>query len=167
MLATCLGDDSRLIRRAFLDILGAPPTIEEIEWYTTYNTNDGYKLAVDWLLTRVNHIELQEKFLSAEYKTAEQTPLPDKLLSKIIRYQAGAPFVSDDQAIIQLAKLGIKTEQTPTDTIDMFALCLMARVTHVEEINLLMKVFKSYKNELDGYCEVIRLMKDFKDFKNK
>ena len=34
---TGLGDDSRIIRRLYLDTIGMPPTIEELDWYSTYN----------------------------------------------------------------------------------------------------------------------------------
>jgi hypothetical protein len=53
-VGVCSGEDkvseSKLIRRAYIDITGVLPTVTEMEWFTVYN-NDGYKLAVEFLLT--------------------------------------------------------------------------------------------------------------------
>ena len=65
ILTYCTGwsDDSRLIRRLYLDTVKMPPTIEEIEWYISYNKTKGYEMAVDWVLTKYGEEKLKSYYL--------------------------------------------------------------------------------------------------------
>lgn len=45
-------DESRLIRKLYLDTIGLLPTIEEMEWYMVYN-NNGYDLAVLYVFNKI------------------------------------------------------------------------------------------------------------------
>ena len=89
-------DDSYIIRRAYLDVLGIVPTIDEIEWYCVYNTS-GYFMAVDWLLKQPgytsqpysNASDLEQLLKSPGYKDIHRVRLSDKKREEIIFYVAG------------------------------------------------------------------------------
>ena len=164
---TSLGDDSRLIRRLYLDTIGMPPTIEELDWYTTYNKVKGYEMAVDWVLTKNSDIKFKSYYLSNAYKTKTQAKIPQLTLDNIIKYQVGKLFLTNEQAVEELIKLGDMQYNNVLDMIDYFSLCMMSRVTHLDEANLLLRIFKSFKEEKEGYKEVINIMKDFQDYKYK
>ena len=164
---TSLGDDSRVIRRLYLDTIGMPPTVEELDWYSTYNRVKGYELAVDWVLTKTGAEKFKKYYLSEAYKTKQQLEISQSILSNIIKYQVGKLFITDEQATDELIKLGDLQFSNPLDVIDYFALNMMARVTHLDEANLLLRVFRSFKDEREGYREVISLMKDFRDYRYK
>ena len=164
---TSLGDDSRIIRRLYLDTIGMPPTIEELDWYSTYNKVKGYEMAVDWVLTKTGDVGFRKFYLSEIYKTRPQSEIPQTILDSIIKYQVGKLYLTDEQAIDELIKLGDLQFSTPLDIIDYFSVNMMARVTHIDEANLLLRVFRSFKNEKEGYREVISLMKDFRDYRYK
>lgn len=163
---TCLGNDSRLIRRLYIDSIGIPPTIEEIEWYTVYNKNKGYAMAVDWVVSKSQQ-GMKDYYLSDVYIKKQPELIAKTALDNIIKYQVGKTYLTERQADYELILLGNKCYTDSLDIIDYFSMCMMSRVTHVDEANLLLRVFKSYANETEGYLEVISLMKEFKDFKYK
>ena len=167
MCYTSWGDDSRLIRRLYLDSIGMPPTIEEIEWYISYNTTKGYELAVNWVLTKHGDEKLKSYYLSESYKQMTPTAIPQETLDNIIKYQVGKLYLTNQQADNEIIRLGTDQYTDPLDVIDYFAMCMMSRVTHLDEANLLLRVFRSFKNEKEGYREVISLMKDFRDYRYK
>jgi len=143
-----------------------PPTPEEIDWYTSYNKNTGYKLAVDWVTANSNN-KLKEYYMSKEYKNKQITEIPQTILDSIIKYQVGNTCLTTKAAEIQLILNGTAIYTDTLDVIDYFCMCMMSRVTHVDEANLLLRVFKAFKSEEEGYREVISIIKEFKDFKNK
>ena len=164
---TCLGDDARLIRRLYLDTIKMPPTVEEIEWYTTYNKDKGYELAVDWVLTKSSDIKFRSYYLSNAYKQKTPTLINEDVLDNIIKYQVGNLNLTDTRAVDLLIQCGEGIYSSPLDIIDYFSLCMMSRVTHLDEANMLLRIFRSNKAEIDGYREVISTMKTFRDYKYK
>jgi len=162
---TCSGSDARLIRRLYLDSTGMPPTIEEIEWYTIYN-RDGYKIAVDWVISYTN-TNMRDYYLKEEYKNNQPVEIPQNILNNIIKYQVGNLKYTNKQAELKMIEFGGNLYTDPLDIIDYFSLNMMARVTHIDEANLLLRVFRSFKNETEGYLEVISLIKEFRDFRYK
>lgn len=162
-----LGDDSRLIRRLYLDTIKMPPTIEEIEWYTTYNKLKGYELAVDWVLTKMGDDRVREYYLSNAYKTKPEIEIPQETLTSIIKYQVGNLKLTDEQAVNELIKCGEEIYSSPLDMIDYFAMSMMSRSTYIDEANLLLRVFRASKTETQGYRDTINIMKQFKDYKYK
>lgn len=167
MCYTSWGDDSRLIRRLYLDTVGMPPTIEEIEWYISYNTTKGYELAVNWVLTKYGEEKLRSYFLSNEYKQATQTEIPQEVLDNIIKYQVGKLYLTNQQADDELIKIGLNAYTDPLDIIDYFAMCMMSRVTHIDEANELLKIYRSFKTDKEGYRCVLAQMKTYRDYKYK
>lgn len=164
---TCLGDDARLIRRLYIDTIKMPPTVEEIEWYTTYNKDNGYELAVDWVLTKSSDIKFKSYYLSSAYRQKTPTLIEQDTLNNIIKYQVGNLTLSDERAVDLLIKCGEDIYNSPLDIIDYFAMCMMSRVTHLDEANVLLRSFRSSKTELEGYRQVINTMKTFRDYKYK
>jgi hypothetical protein len=164
---TSLGDDSRLIRRLYLDTIKMPPTIEEIEWYTTYNKTKGYEMAVDWVLTKIGDTRVRGYYLSNAYKTKPEVEVPQDILDSIIKYQVGNLKLTDKQAVDELIKCGEEQYSSPLDMIDYFSMCMMSRATHIDEANLLLKVFRMSKTETQGYRDTISILKQFKDYRYK
>jgi hypothetical protein len=144
-----------------------PPTIEEIEWYTTYNKLKGYELAVDWVLTKMGDDRVREYYLSNAYKTKPEIEIPQETLTSIIKYQVGNLKLTDEQAVNELIKCGEEIYSSPLDMIDYFAMSMMSRSTYIDEANLLLRVFRASKTETQGYRDTINIMKQFKDYKYK
>lgn len=162
----CFADDSRLIRRLYIDSLGMPPTPEELDWYTMYNKEKGYSLAVDWVTANSSN-KLKGYYMSEDYKNKKATEIPQDILDSIVKYQVGSTCLTTRAAETQLIKNGTAIYTDTLDVIDYFCLCMMSRVTHIDEANLLIRVFKGFKSEEEGYREVIGLIKEFRDFKYK
>ena len=158
-----LGDDSRIIRRLYLDTVGVPPTIEELEWYTVYN-DDGYSLAVEYVINKTADAELKNFYLSAAYKTSSDTLIAEDVLNKIIKYQIGKLDVTSAQADEELIRLGELQYTAAADVVDYFSYCLMSRSTTLEETNKLLNIFRKAKTEKDGYKDILSCMKTFKDY---
>ena len=167
MCYTGWGDDSRLIRRLYLDSVGMPPTIEEIEWYISYNTTKGYELAVDWVITRHGEEKLRSYYLSKEYRQSTPTAISQETLDNIIKYQVGKLYLTNQQAEDELIKIGLDLYTDPLDIIDYFAMCMMSRVTHLNEANELLKLYKSFKTDKERYRCVLAQMKTYRDYKYK
>ena len=162
-----LGDDSRLIRRLYLDTIKMPPTIEEIDWYTTYNKAKGYEMAVDWVLSQVGDDRVRGYYLSNAYRTKPEVEISADVLDNIIKYQVGNLKLTDNQAVEELIKCGEDQYSSTLDMIDYFAMCMMSRPTHIDEANLLLRVFRASKTETQGYKDTINIMKHFKDYRYK
>jgi hypothetical protein len=164
ILAEKSTEEARLIRKAFLDIRHVPPSPGELDWYLIYNTNS-YQAAIQWLVSQTNTFYLKDYLLSKEYKQSAPVKLTQETLDSIIKYQCGNLNVTSEQADILLVKLAVVCgEDNITDTIDYIAVCLIARPTNVQEINMLMKIYKDQSTEVDGYLAVLKNLKTHKDF---
>lgn len=157
--------ESRMIRRLFLDIKQVPPTPEELNWYLCYN-HEPYQAAVDWIVAQTG--ASKEHLMSNEYKQTFPNKLDQSVLDLIIRYQSGNIKLSVEEADKLLVKISIAGgEDNTTDVIDYMASCLMARSTNVKETNELIKIYKQYPKEEDGYLAVLQQMKTYSDYKFK
>jgi hypothetical protein len=163
----------RLIRRVYLDVLGCPPTIQELEWLQVYVSN-GYETAVKEVLSRPSNIFipsvrklLKEFLLSNQYKSKESVLLSSEERDFIIKYQSGI-YDSIEDADKQLVANAIASnEPGQIDPIDYMSECLMSRDTTAEEATRLTKTLKSYPSEEEGYLEVLKELKTFTDFYTK
>jgi hypothetical protein len=149
-------DESYQIRRAYIDVLGVFPTIEEIDWYCVYNTK-GYELAVDWLTKHPKYLQLADpysrsKLLSDDYKYAPQQPLSLQKLHEAIFYFAGKQYVADKKALYD-AKLKFiayarQCAVNDLDAIDYMSSQLMSRSTKLEEANKMLGHLKEYSQTM-------------------
>ena len=145
-------DESRLIRKLYLDTIGILPTIEEIEWYVVYNDN-GYDLAVKYVLNhpKMNYMiipknELILLFNSKQYKTLSKCYLTQEELIHNIYYVSGCEKTQD----LNYVKLKIVQDalrfDTQLDILDYMANLFMCRTTTVDEANKLLKIYR--ENEI-------------------
>jgi hypothetical protein len=157
---TALADDSRLIRRAYLDLTGKLPTIQEIEWLEIY-TREPYQEAVKYLtdVLKKNYKHLSREdtkkhLTSLYYMFQPRKPISDLELRINLLYLAGMPQheFSDDkirEAKLKLIKIATNPNIIDYDPLDYLANCLMSRSTTADEANKLMKVYKTYAKYLD------------------
>ena len=166
-------DDSYIIRRAYIHILGIVPTEEEIDWYCIYNKN-GYELAIKWLVSKNN--EFEEKKLPRELLLTKNKILLSKYeLNKIILYISGDYNKQITDQNIREASLKIISNSKLTalnnlDVIDNITNKLMCRSTNVNEANLLLRklnYFLENKNENDAWLEIFNEILNLEDVKNK
>ncbi len=170
---TAKDNDSFVIRRAYLDVLGVVPTIEEIEWYCVYNTN-GYTLAIDWLLTCEKHkwIIPQEYsrilLLSNEYKTSPKMRMPKQQVYKNLLYVTGSQMIvtpeNVQKASVRLIESAIACSNGDTEIIDYMCESMMSRSSNLEENNKLSKIVKdSSKPEMDTWMDVLGEILELED----
>ena len=178
---TALADDSRLIRRAYLDLTGKLPTIQEIEWLEIY-TREPYKEAVQYLteVLKKNYKHLSredtKKHLTSLYYIFQpRKPISDLELRINLLYLAGMPQheFSDDkirEAKLKLIKIATNPDIIDYDPIDYLANCLMSRSTTTEEANKLTKTFKHYSKYLteeQAWLVVLDELLKFEDVRTK
>ena len=157
--------ESRMIRRLFLDTRHVPPSPGELNWYLCYN-HKPYQAAVDWISSQTG--VSKEYLLSEDYIQMYPSKLDQDTLDFIIKYQCGninLPIDKADKLLVKLSIIG--GEDNETDIIDYMALCLMARSTNVKETNELLKLYKQYPKEEDGYYAVLQQLKTYSDYKFK
>jgi hypothetical protein len=170
-------DGSFIIKRAFLDTIEKIPTIEEIEWYLVYN-NNGYELAVDWLITNKNYKwNIPKEYakillLSKEYHHLPKMVLNQLQVRKNLLYVVGMdedPTIENvEHAKLRLVKMAIECGGTETEIMDYMANCLMCRSTNLEENNVLSKIIKeSSKDENDTWLDVLNTILEFEDVRTK
>jgi hypothetical protein len=153
VLALETKDEARLIRRAYLDVLGVVPTAGELEWYCVYNT-DGYIKAVEYILRSsamrlLGEAALSRKrtaLLSDEYKQAASVKLSQAKLEDIIYYLSGYKGEHSAEAL-RKAKLALIAharvyEDGDLEAIDRISLGLMGRVTKLDEANSLLRILR-------------------------
>ena len=170
---TAKDNDSFVIRRAYLDVLGFVPTIEEIEWYCVYNTN-GYTLAIDWLLTCEKHKWIIPKeysrilLLSNEYKTSPKMRMPKQQVYKNLLYVTGSQMTvtpeNVQKASVRLIESAIACSNGDTEIIDYMCESMMSRSSNLEENNKLSKIVKdSSKPEMDTWMDVLGEILELED----
>jgi hypothetical protein len=171
---------SNLIRKAYIDVLGLPPTIQEIEWYMVYNKNNSYELAVDFLIknpkTKWNIPKNLAKLLllSNDYKKQDKQPLLREQIIKNLFYSVGmntdTPYTEDNYrtACLKLINNAVLCSDGDTEVIDYMTNCLMSRSTNLTEINHLMYIIKNTtKSEQDTWYDVLQEILSFPDVTNK
>lgn len=166
-------DDSYIIRRAYIHILGIVPTEEEIDWYCIYNKNS-YELAIKWLVSKNNIF--QEKELPRElFLTKNKILLSKPELNKIILYVSGDYDKQDTEQNIRNASLKIISNSKLTalndlDAIDSIANKLMCRSTNISEANFLLSklnFFLKNQNENEAWLKIFNEILNLEDVKNK
>jgi hypothetical protein len=166
-------DDSYIIRRAYIHILGIIPTEEEIDWYCIYNKN-GYELAIKWLVSKNKAFE--EKKLPREFfLTKNKTLLSKDELNKIILYISGDYDKQITEQNIKESSLKIihnskLTALNDLEIIDNITNKLMCRSTNINEANFLLgklNFFLKIKNENDAWLEIFNEILNLEDVKNK
>lgn len=176
----CKEDESFLIRRAYIDVIGVVPTAEEIDWYCVYNKNS-YEMAVDWLLKHpnyswgdVNKEEAKRILLSDEYKSFRKMPLSKDKLNKIILYLVGSSEKATEKSIkeasLKLIEEAKMSSNNDLDAIDFLAYKLMSRVTNMEEANYLNKFLKEKlktKSEKEAWLDIFDQILHLEDVKNR
>lgn len=176
----CSEDESFLIRRAYIDVIGVVPTAEEIDWYCVYSRN-GYEMAVDWLLKHPNyswdHVSKEQAkkiLLSEEYKSFRKMPLSKDKLNKIILYIVGSSEkITDDSvknASLKLIEEAKNSSNNDLEAIDYIAYKLMSRVTNMDEANYLNKFLKEklkIKSEKEAWLDVFDQILHLQDVRNR
>ena len=166
-------NESYLIRRAYIDVLGIVPTTQEVEWYCVYNTN-GYKLAVDWLLECNKHKWILPKeysrilLLSSEYKNLPKMKIPKEQVYKNLLYVTGSPLVINTENIKKasekLIENAIASSNGDSEVIDYMCDALMSRTSNLEEANKLTSVIKnSSKPENETWMNVLEEILELED----
>lgn len=168
-------DDSYIIRKAYIDTLGVFPTLEEIDWYCTYNSN-GYQAAVDYLTSKTNKDpdKLKAWLLSEEYLQEEKAQLSRQELERAICYFAGEKY-SNSIADIKKAKLiflryAKQSAINDLDTIDYMACQLMSRATRLDEANRLLNCLRTNSekfSEEETWLIVLDELLKLEDVRNK
>jgi hypothetical protein len=138
-----------LIRRAYLDISGHVPTIEEIDWYCVYNQNNSYELAVDtllsrsWILWKQPKHQIKRMLMSTGYR--DQEPVPVDMLPQII-YIVGMGDVEPTPTNVKVSKMkliehAIMASNNSDEVIDYLCNALMSRSSNLKEANALSAKF--------------------------
>ena len=135
-------NETFLIRKAYLDILGTVPTPEEMEWYMVYNDNS-YEKAIDYLIKHPKNkwIHLSNEtskniLTSKEYKEKRRNLTP-KQIENIISYVSGDIYMNNILLYnkTKLVNDAIRTNTKELDIIDYLSNCLLCRSTNLEEAN--------------------------------
>ena len=157
---------AREIRKLFLDIRGVPPSIKELEWYTSYALR-GYETALDDLLNVKEKNDrifyLKEYYLSKEYREQPSAKIEKSTLEKIIFWQSGIREGPIFKAKRKMVSDSLAIESDGGDAIDYIAENLMGRITNLEEANLLLNIRKKYPSDEEGLLAVIEAVLTFKD----
>jgi hypothetical protein len=174
-------DDSYIIRRAYFDVLGTFPTIEELEWYCVYNT-EGYKIAVDWLLSNPVYLRkskgdtkaLRELLMSPDYKEQVKTPISREDLVRVIFYFVREEYSAEPEkqrkAKLKFLACARAIAESDLDVIDVFANLLMSRSTRVTEANQLLTCLKNFRalaSEDEAWLAVIEQVLKLEDVRSK
>jgi hypothetical protein len=151
-------DESYIIRRAYIDVLGIVPTVEEIEWYCVYNSTSSYKTAVEWIINHPNYkwdetIGDARTYLHSDlYKSLKKMPIAKKRMNEIIIYVAGDKHEATEEnvnkSIVKIVKQAIQATDSDLDAVDYITNRLMSRVTNKEEANYLMSFLREKKKTL-------------------
>lgn len=147
-------DESYVIRRAYIDVLGVVPTAEEIDWYCVYN-NNSYQLAVEWILQHPSYKwdeikgDARTYLHSNLYKKFKKMPLSKKQINHIILYIAGDIHEDTEEniqkSIKKIINYALNSSSNDLEAIDYICYRLMSRVTHLDEANYFNKKLKEFK----------------------
>lgn len=137
-----------LIRRAYLDISGHVPTVEEIDWFCVYNRNS-YELAVDSLLERDvskwnrTKQQMKQMLMSEEYKLQSPRPIDVDVQIAYVVGMGDQEITPNNiniakNKLIECARLCSNNEG---EIIDYMCNALMSRSSNVQEANMLTHKF--------------------------
>lgn len=153
------GDESRkevrLIRRAYLDVLGLLPTLAEIEWFTVFNQN-GYQMAVQQLTggLETNGWKAAD-LLSVGYREQAMREVGETVLQRNVVYLAGMAEIEVNEEVFEKGA-NLFTEQAiragegdARHAVDYMVNALLCRPMSASEENEMMELYNvlSRKNE--------------------
>lgn len=157
------GNNSDLffIRRAFICELGIPPSVAEIEWFMTYQTNT--------LVSGINHVlnlkygkepSIHKTFLFNFYKDQINKNLTLSLTQQqqelILKYQIGNLNSSVENAKKLLVQCALASVENSEDPIDYLFVSLCGRYSSTQEYDIYNKLFKTGKgSDLDNLICVL------------
>lgn len=134
------------VRRAYLNELGIPPSVSEIEWLLEYKSNNVKETGIDYVLDykygkyfTIPKSNLRKFYLENQHKV----PLTSFQQETILKYQAGNYSLTVEQAKDLLVKCALSVAENQEDPIDYLFLCLCGRYTNTEESNLYNKIWKA------------------------
>lgn len=167
-----------LIRRAYIDISGHVPTVEEIDWYCVYHQNNSYELAVDtllsreWILWKQPKHQIKRMLMSPGYR--DQQFVPVDMRPQII-YIVGMGDVEPTPANVKLAKrklieFALMSSNNSDEVIDYMCNALMSRPSNLQEANMLSFKFSQASQILGddvAWMEVLEDILQLDDVKNK
>lgn len=162
------GNNSDLffVRRAFICELGIPPSISELEWLLTYQTNA--------LTSGVQHVlDIKYGKESSAYKTSlfnfyinSNNKEPVMMLNEhqqdlILKYQTGKLDCSKEDAKKLLAECALSCIENSEDPIDYLFASLCGRYTNTQEYGMYNKIFlNNLGSDLDKLISVINAILD-------
>lgn len=166
-----LSKEMRLIRRLYLEVLNAPPTPSEIEWYFVYNKNP-YNTALNQVLKErakrdagYPTIKMKAYYETDSFKNKPPEKLTKQALNFIIKYQAGGVNDTVESCINKLIEDAIAvSDGHPVDGFDYLSECLINRLLSAAEADRLMKEYQKHPDEKSGYLAVFNLLTQFEDF---
>lgn len=170
-VGVCFGEDKlsdiKLIRRAYIDMLGVLPTVTEVEWYTVYNRN-GYEMAVNYLVERSKKLT-KEQLLSSEYKQDTNRLLSIEEVMCIFVYLSGkkAGDISYTQAKQNLVNNAIASSSSDSEIIEYLCNALLCRDSNLKEANLIEQHLRAVTSDIDRWLGVIDLIITFDAFTHK
>jgi len=175
---TANSDESFIIRKAYIDVIGIVPTTSEIEWYCVYNTN-GYELAINWLVNHKDygahsHIIYTKEFLvSREYKASAKARITKNQVYKNLLYVTGSASLQITpqnvrNASLRLVQQALACNSGETEIIDYMCDAMMGRSSNLVEVNKLLKIFKNTgKKEIESWLDVLDEILELEDVNSK
>jgi hypothetical protein len=163
-----------LIRRMFLDTINRSPTPQEIDWFCEYNTKP-YERAVQYIIEECKDVWVSELdmsyLLSIEYKNKPLMLLTKQEKIEIIFYLNG--FDKNTQQTPEnihkcydrMIEYAVSSTFNITDAFDYVANLLLCRLTTLQEINDIIKIYNSTENQ--QWYAVIDYILNLDDFKLK
>jgi hypothetical protein len=157
-----------LIRRAYLDISGHVPTMEEIDWYCVYNQRNSYELAVDALLSRDHILWKQPKpwikrmLMSDAYR--DQEPVLVDMKPQIL-YVVGMQSLEQTPENVKRAKMklieyAVMSSNNSDEVIDYLCNALMSRPSNLKEANMLSFKFSQASRVFDDVVAWMVVLED-------
>lgn len=168
------GNNSDLlpIRRAFICELGIPPSVAEIEWLLTYQTNTlesgiQYVLNSKYGTEESKHKTFLFNFYANPDNKKYQLFLTQSQQHTIVKYQTGNLNSSLETAKTILAQCALLSAENSEDPIDYLFVSLCGRYTNTQEYDFFNKILKNGKgSELDNMNLVLNAIVDSKYFIN-
>jgi len=173
------GNSASLIRRAYIDTLGVPPTVTEMDWLLVYNKNKSYEVAVNYLIANPKFKWNMPKnlakllLLSNDYRSLPKVPmLPEQVIKNLFYLVAmdNVPYIEENikTACYKLINIAMVCSDGETETIDYLAVSMMGRATNLNENNHLSKIIRnSNKSEKETWYDVLQEIMTFPDTINK
>lgn len=157
-----------LIRRAYIDISGHVPTVEEIDWYCVYNQSNSYELAVDtllsreWILWKQPKHQIKRMLMSPGYRAQE--PVPVDMRPQII-YIVGMGDVETTPKNVKIAKIkliefAIMSSNNSDEVIDYMCNALMSRPSNLQEANMLSSKFTQTSSKVGDDAAWMMVLED-------